>query len=401
MSTPESTWDTGIAAAEANQPPPTGNNPVSEPVVDPPVVEAAPEPAAEQAETPNTAEVESITDPAAREAQPQAVQPSEEKPDDDIQEGDTDEIKALPRGQARRWARNKARDAQLSEKYLGTEPISAIAEDLYTKSPSRYSELAFDIIQNTFGMPYEAVKAKLESANGNGEVKSQLEPSLNPDDPQNDPDVPDYVKEILAADKAAKDALTKQVEELGGKVSTIEQTEAQRQAEARQTKVDQIETELLRSVLTVVPEGIKSYGLEVSEKDPPAIAGLKQLASFYLMANVEGVFNESPDNVKATERAKEYAKRLERDNAFREEDALKVRTRAALDKVKERPEVKAVFDAIKTITEHQAKQIASRGLTTPGAPASSASAPLDTQGQLTGGISEMWEQSIERASVAS
>lgn len=390
------TWDTGIAAAEADQSPSTTDEPTVESTQ---AVEAAPETATE--ETPNTAEVEQPTDPAAREAE--AAQPSEEKPDDDIQEGDTDEIKALPRGAARAWARRRDRDAKLLDKFVGTEPISAMAEDLLQKSPSRYTELAYDIVENTdilqrmFGASAEEIKAKLAATPE--QSPSQLEPSINPDDPQNDPDVPDYVKEILAADKAAKDALTKQVEELGGKVSTIEQTEAQRQAEARQAKVEQIETELLQSVLSVVPEGIKSYGLEVSEKDPPAIAGLKKLASFYLMSNVESAFNESQDNLKATERAKEYAKRLERDNAFREEDALKVRTRAALDKVKEREEIKAVFDAIRQITEYQAKQIASRGLNTPFAPASSASAPLTDQGQLTGGISDMWEQSIERARV--
>lgn len=389
------TWESEIAAAEG-QPPPSGetNPPVAENTAPPAEQSTTPDPAPTETASTQTTEASETSAAPAREAESDAVQPTE-KPDDDIQEEDTEEVKALPTASARKWARRRDRDAQLSDKYLGTEAISVVADDLYKRSPSRYSELAMDIIQSTFGMPYDQLKAKLDAP---PEATSQIDPlSVSPDyDPLTDEAIPETVKAQLR--EAA--GLRQQVQELGGKVSTIEQTEAQRAAEARQVQVGQIETELKTSVLSVVPEAIKSYGLEVSDKDPPILAGAKKALSRQLQTEFDGYFAKSPDNMKAIERARYYAERLERDNVFREEDGLKVRVRASLDQAYASEEAKAIVELMKFYVDTQAKQIASRGLNTPQTPASSASAPLSNQGELTGSISDMWDQQIARSKVA-
>jgi hypothetical protein len=386
MSAQESTWDTAIA--DAGTPPPSGE--IQETPSE--TVEAQPAPAEETTQTQETAAVETTSDEAARTVEtPEAETAPEVQAKEEVNPEDPPEVNALPPS-ARKWARNRDREARVVDDFLDPEkPVLKTAERLYEKSASRYSELATTIydthrdffLERDFGLTYEELKAR---ATAEPQPRGDAQIPGEGYDPLEDDSQPDSVKAEIRESRALKEKYGT----LESKVTSIEQQEQQRADEARQAQVEKIGQELYESVLTVIPEGIKEFGLEVSERDPPIVKGLKLAAQHILKTEVVPAFDRDPDNVKAVKRAQDFARRLERDNAFREEDALKVRTRNALTSVREREEVKAIFDALKLYADSQAAKIGARGSTAPQVPAANGggtmplSQPAATWDQLTG-----------------
>ena len=364
MSQTDATWDSAISEAAA--PPPTGE---TEGVAGE-VIAPEPTPAEEATEAQSTEEVETPSDPSARAVEtPEAEQAAETA--EVKEEDDPPEVAALPTPQARKWARARDREARLVDDFLDPDkPVIGVAERLYDRSQSRYAELAYSIFdahkddfsQREFGLSVEEVKARLAQPAADG---GESQDSQEGYDPLTDPTLPEEVVEKLRR----ADALEEKYGQLESKVSSIERQEQERAEAARLAEVERIGNDLYESVVRVVPEGIKEYGLEVSERDPPEIKGLKLAAQKILLTEMEPTFNSDPDSLKAVKRAKEFAERLERENAFREEDALKVRVRAALGKVRESDEVKAIFDAIKVLSERKAEKLGARGQQAPQIPA--------------------------------
>jgi hypothetical protein len=333
-------------------------------------------PAEAEAQTTDVVEPPSSDDPA-REAEAEETveteeEPKVEEPKAEVQTDDPAELEALPPG-ARAWARRRDRDARLVDDFLNPEvPASKVADRLSEKSPSRYNELVTDFfethgpdyLKKTFGMSAEEIQAKLTA-----------EPHTSTDSPDDDPDydvfqdplVPDSVKASLREAQELK-AKFGDVEK---KVNAFETKEQEREREARETQARTMGFELRDSVWSVVPAGIKEYGLEVSDDDPEDIAGLKEAAAYILENEVEPTFDLDEDNKKAVLRASEFIARLERENAFREEDPLKVRARAALEQVKSNDRrVKSIIRAIEQLSEKKAQKLASRGKSAPPVPSS-------------------------------
>src|ERR1043165_7110059 len=145
------------------------------------VVPATPTPPAETPTLEKPAEAPLEAQPAAtRESVSEPVIPEppkeEAKPavkDEDVQEGDTPEILALPSGSsARQWARRQFHDAKPIHDYQDFDtPISAFVDDLNKRSPSRFAEMVDDLTagfpdylsQKLFGMKVSDVKNRLSA----------------------------------------------------------------------------------------------------------------------------------------------------------------------------------------------------------------------------------------------
>lgn len=373
------TWDTAIESAAL--PPPTGETPeqVAEPIID------SPQPATDETpEAQTTGEVENADQPAREPETPAADKEATTEPEpkvaDDLQQDDPEEVKALPTPAARRWARGRDREARLVDAYLDPEvPALDVANRLYEKSQSRYTELVNGVgdahwdylVSRKLGISAEELDGRLKAipeTPSHDQTRIQDDPSY---DPLADPLVPDTEKALIREAKQAREesaALKAQMEQVTGKVSTFEQAEEERKREIHVQKAQAIEQELRESVMSVIPEEIREYGLEVSDQDIPLIKGLKKAAQFILNTDLVPTFDADADNVKAVSRATHFADKLERDNAFKEEDALKVRVRGALGKVKEREDVRAIFEAIETVGKFQSEKLKTRGKGQPPAP---------------------------------
>lgn len=112
-----------------------------------------------------------------------------------------------------------------------------------------------------------------------------------------------------------------------------------------------MESELKTNVMKVVQDRIKEMGLEPKADDPPKIASLKKAAVQIMNTQFEPTFDADDSNRQVVKRVLDFVKRLERDNVFREEDNLKVRALAAVEKVAELPEVKTIRDEILAFVE--------------------------------------------------
>jgi hypothetical protein len=363
----EPTWDNASV-----EPAPEPAAPVADPpVVDPPEPPAAVTPTLEPAPQ---LEAES----AARESESQEVPEPAEVKDEDVQEGDTPEIKALPSGSSSRaWARRQFHDAAPVRTFLDFDkPIQEFGDDLYNRSQSRYREHVDDLVtrhadyasQKLFGLSVAEAKAKL--ANGQpatnptaSETKTTLATATGAALPLTEAELNQLTNEEVvqrltafqAAQTAAQEAekqrlqsefqkqvddLKKQFDAVNGKVQTHEE-------QAQQAEINEQQQKLLGNVLTVVDDGIRTSGLEVKPDDPPKIANLKRAAVRLLdKQNIIAAFDAVPENAKLAQYAQEAIKRREYQNAFREEDNLKVRARAAFESVKQSPEVRAILDEI-------------------------------------------------------
>jgi len=366
----EPTWETASAVETPEPAAPVAEVPVAEPPVAPsaetPTLETAPPLVAEE---------------AARESESQEVPepPKEEVKDEDIQEGDTPEIKALPSGSSSRaWARRQFHDAAPVRTFLDFDkPIQEFGDDLYNRSQSRYREHVDDLFtrhadyasQKLFGLSVAEAKAKLASgqpvptnptasetkttlATATGAALPLTEAEL---DQLTNTEVVQRLTAFQAAQTAAQEAekqrlqsefqkqvddLKKQFDAVNGKVQTQEE-------QAQLAEINEQQQKLLGNVLTVVDDGIRTSGLEVKPDDPPKIANLKRAAVRLLdKQNIVAAFDAVPENAKLAHYAQEAIKRREYQNAFREEDNLKVRARAAFESVKQSPEVRAILDEI-------------------------------------------------------
>lgn len=344
--------------------------PVAEVPESPPAVETAP------AETPTLETALPLpAEPAARESEspiePEIPEPKVEAKDEDVQDGDTPQILALPSGSSsRKWAREQFQMAKPVHTFLDyAKPIKEFGDDLYARSESRYFEHVDDVAKHhadyltekLFGVKtYDEAKATLTATPApNGQPTPTTAPSdaiTLPTEAEldllNNTQVAERFSQVAAqaAQKARAEAeaelnsrmetLQKQFETVSGKITTQEQ-------QNYQTNVSQIQDELYSKVWSVVDEGIRDSGLEVKSDDPPKIASLKRAAVRILdKRNIEAAFDESDENRKVVEYVINAARRLEKANAFREEDNLKVRARAAFEKVKGSDEVKAILGEI-------------------------------------------------------
>jgi hypothetical protein len=340
---PSPSWDTAETAAAIDDTPP-------------PVETPAETPALEATELPLTAEPE-----VARESESVAEPPKEEVKDEDVEADDTPEILALPSGSSsRKWARRQFKDAAPLRTFLSDSPIQQFGDDLYNRSPSRYWEHVDEIAEthkDDFAQKwFKKSFADISSRLGNETPAPSTTPTTAALPTEAELDALSNA-EILQRTQAAIEAREKelrttfesklsdvqqQLDAVNGKYTTHEQ-------QVRQTQVQQIESDLLTSVWNSVDDGVREAGLEVKPDDPPKVANLKRAIRRIIDKEVSPTFDADAENVKVVQRVREFASRLEKDNVLREEDNLKVRARAALDKVKDLPEVKELIDQIKSL----------------------------------------------------
>lgn len=400
------TWDsvTGDTpnAVVDTQPPPEAPSDTQHPVQS----DAAPQnPPAEASplETTETAQVEPETEPVRESESLTPEQPEPEKPKDDYvaEADDPPEIAALSTPAAKRWAQRQFKDAAPTRKFVSYDvPISEFGDDLASRSPSRYTEHVQDVIrhhydyiaQQLFGMKYEDVKERL----GNGQPSTTPEtvsttiPTAEELNSLTNEEIVERWKQQLATAQPTEETeklrsqvgeLQKQLEAVTGKITSTEQTE-------RQNQVVQIQNDVYSQVWKVVDECKRDWGLEVKADDPPRIANLKRAAARILDSDTEPVFDEDESNRKVVEYVVNAAKRLEKDNAFREVDNLKVRARAAATKVKESPEVKEILDEINA---YATKSKAVTRATSPAPPAPGSSTGVTIKPPTT------WDEAIEQS----
>lgn len=382
----EPTWDSQIEASIA-PPADTGAEASDTPEAPEPTPEA---PAEAQPETPAEVVAAPSGDAAAGEGE---AEPEEQPEEDDEEKNDPPELQALPSKSAqRRAARREMVERLKSEsepvrKFLDpTAPITAVGDMLEDLSKSRYVELTHDFFEShgdqylathrykDKGLTVEEIDAAVERAavakqSGTPDVATPADSSY---DPYSDPLVPEEVLNRLREADALKqtvEQLTKKVEDATGKVETFETKEQERERLQLEAESRAIEGEVFQAVFPVVGDTVKEYGLEENKDDPPLIAGLKEAGRELLLSNLDPVFMQDAENKKAVDRVKHWASKREKENALREVDALKVRSRAAAEAVRNTPKLDAVLLAIQQLSEKKAEKIKDRGKGQPPVPA--------------------------------
>jgi len=272
-------------------------------------------------------------------------------------------IAALSSAASKRWAKRQFKDAVPVHNFLDFEkPISTVGDDLHRLSPSRYTEHVNDIFRrhskDLLGVPFDEVKIRLQT-NGQpatttpatAEAISSRSVSL-PTEAELSQMTDEQVAQRFAQvqEQAKQQAATefqKQIDDLKSQFDAVNGEVKTQKESAVQAEIGQKQHELYTKVWSVVEDGIRDSGLEVLPTDPPKIASLKRAASGLLdKHNVEAAFDAVDDNTKLVKYVYEATNRREFQNAFREEDNLKVRARAAFETVKQSPEVKAILDEI-------------------------------------------------------
>lgn len=351
----------------------TTDTPPAAPAADP-VPEATPPAEAPTLEKPATPPLEAEPTAAREsESEPSPTEPPKEelKPeikDEDVQEGDTPEILALPsKSSARQWARRQFQDAKPIRDYQNFDtPISSFVDDLNKRSPSRFVEMVDDLVtgfpdhvsQKLFGMSVEDVKGRLQGA----------QPESTTEEPPAELPASDNEAKLADENKTLKtqlDELTKRLDAVTGEITS------QKQA-GRQAEIATKQNELYENVWGVVDEGIRNLGLDPQPNDPPKLASLKKAATKLLdRYNIEGAFDANPENVKLVKYVFEATNRGEYENAFRELDNLKVRARAALSTVTASEEFKAIMEQIEAYA-NQSKTTSREANPVPPVPGSTA-----------------------------
>lgn len=364
------TWDSQIEASIA-PPADTGGEASDTPDAVEPTQET---PAEGQPETPAEEVAAPSGDTPAGEEKAEAEAATEE---DDEEKDDPEELKAFPSKSAARRAARQERvrrleaESQVVQSFLDpTAPIASVAETLEARSPSRYHELVEDFFENhgeqylqkKYGLKAEELDAIVERAQGQPAETRVADPSY---DPLDDPLVPDHVKDELKELRGIKDEFG----QVKSKVEGFETKEQERERLQLESESRAIESEVFQAVFPVVGEAVKEYGLEENKDDPPLIAGLKEAGRELLLSNLDPVFMQDADNKKAVDRVKHWAGKREKENALREVDALKVRSRAAAEKVRQGKTLDAILSAIQTLSEKKATQINQRGKGQPPVPA--------------------------------
>lgn len=404
----QTTWDsvTDTSSAVVTQSPPTEVPSDTQP----PLIESV----ASDPQNPVPAETSPLetTEPAQVEPEAEAVResesltptPEEKSKDDYVAEADDPpEIAALSTPAAKRWAQRQFKDAAPTRKFVSYDvPISEFGDDLASRSPSRYTEHVKDVVQHhhdyasqmLFGMPFEDVKARLSNGQPSTttETVSTTIPTAEELNLLSNEDIVERMRQLATAQpneeteklRSQVGELKSKLEGLTGKITTQEQTE-------RQTQVMQIQNDVYNDVWKVVDECKRDWGLEVKADDPPRIANLKRAAARILDSDTEPTFDQDESNLKVVEYVVNAAKRLEKDNARREIDNLKVRARAAATKVKDSPEVKEILDEI---TAYANKSKATTRATSPAPPAPGSATGVTIKPPTT------WDEAIEQSRVA-
>jgi hypothetical protein len=381
---------------EENQTWDTATNPQPEtsaaPVVDVPVVEPV-------AETP-PAEAATLekTDAPQLEAEPAAVRETESEPqltpepekveakDDYVAESDDPpEIAALSTAASKRWAKRQFKEAEPVRNFRSFDvPISQFGDDLHSLSASRYTEHVIDIFKrhapDLLGVPFDEVKSRLQP-NGKpvttptsteATISSVLLPTETELQTMSNEQVAQRIKQIQEQERQALTAeFQKQIDDLRTQFEAVDGEVKTQRASAAQAEIVENQNKLYSNVWSVVDDGIRESGLEVLPTDPPKIASLKRAAARLLdKHNIEAAFDAVDDNTKLVKYVYEATNRREFQNAFREEDNLKVRARAAFESVKQSPEVKAILDEIEAYV-NQSKEKSRATNPIPPAPGSS------------------------------
>lgn len=394
-----------VQSDTAEAPPPISwDNPPPEtpPAKAEPALEAAPAPAT-PSETPDAApQPEQEAQPAAEAAPERESQPEAAKDDYVAEADDPPELTALTTPAAKRWAKRQYTEAYPTRVFLDTEkPIQAFGDDLYKRSPSRYWEHVDDVFKNH----QDYFVQKVSELNKSTEQPPTPSPGVTaPTTAITEAELANLsdtqiVERFEAAQKSAREeAETKlraefdqKFTDLEAKFNEVNGKFTSSQDKAREAQVIQIESDLKTSVMGKVQERIRELGLEAKADDPPKIASLKKAAVHILNTQFEPTFNADESNVKVVDRVLEFAKRLERENAFREEDNLKVRALAAIEKAAQAPEVKAILDEIAAYAE-QSK--AKPRAVNPAPPVAGASAGVVIQPATT------WDEAYQQAKAA-
>ena len=416
-----------ITPTQAPLPQPTWNEITSDPPAPEaaPAVEESPAPAVAEtapAETPTleptaplSAETESVRESESETTEPAPKKEVAPEKDEDVQEGDTPEILALPsKSASRRWAREQFKKAKTINTFLDLgQPIKSVGDELYQLSESRYFEHVDDIAKHhadyltekLFGLKtFDEAKAKLTTSAEQPSSTTTPQPKSTvalPTEAELDTLTNEQIvqrmaqvqqsaaeqakAEMEAAMNAKVAAIQSQLDAVSGKIGTHEQ-------QAREAQVAKIHDDLRASVLTVVDEVIRDSGLEDKPNDPPKIADLKAAARDMIQTKYDKAFDADEENLKVIDRVREYAKRLERHNAFREEDNLKVRLRAACEKIKQQREFKAIFDEIEAYANQSKAPTRTGG---PAVPAPGAPAGITPKSPMN------WDEAIQQASASS
>lgn len=354
--------------------------PAAEPVVEAsaevaPVPEAAATPPPPETVVPQTPESAAVETPPAPTPIPKGEKPQETPAEAKVDETDEspedkEVLDALTIPQARKKAKQWKRDAVPIYKFLNYEtPIGELGQSLYELSPSRYNAHVFDLLsqhsQQLFGMSLNEAVTKLKAtpeaavpASATPAPQPAAQPAIATD--LSDAELDNLTNEELrarvsqvaeaAAAKAKQEVesqfqqqfadMKKQLDEVTGQVTETKTTEQQREIANKNQ-------ELFDKVWTVVDEGIRDLGLEAKADDPPRIAALKESARELLSYDhIAPVFDSSKENTDLVKKVYEANTRREYQNAFREEDNLKVRARAAFNTAASRQAVKAILDEI-------------------------------------------------------
>lgn len=354
IDTPSPTWDNPIPAT-----PPTEE--ASAPADTPESIATPPE-TPDATPTPAELEVQPAIEPeSARESQPEAPK------DDYVAEADDPpEIAALTTPAAKRWAKRQFKEAEPARLYLDPQkPIAAFGDDLYKRSESRYWEHVDDLV----AAHPDYIAQKLAAAKSGDTPATPSAPATSPETPSTstalteaelanltDAQIVQRFNEVQASTaQQVRESLQKEFDarfnELKSQFDAVTGKFNNHEQQAREQQIIALESELKTNVMKAVQEVVRESGLEPKADDPPKIANLKRAAVQIFNTQFEPTFDADEDNVKVVERVREFAKRLERANVFREEDNLRVRAVAAAEKVKQLPEMKAIMDEIMAYVE--------------------------------------------------
>lgn len=330
------------------------------------------EPATLQTDTP-LLPVDEPVRKSETEVQPPVKEPEEDK---DVEEDDTPEILALPTGSSsRKWARRQFKDAAPTRIFDDLDkPIQSFGDELYKRSESRYFELVDEVIN----YHKDLVAQRLFGAKTFDELKSRLQPNVTPAAPatvgttaitlptadqlnqMTNEDIAALFPQVQeSAAKTREEALraefASQFGELKSQLDAVTGKQTETQQQAFKARASEEKNKLYDKVWsTVVDGGIRDSGLEVSVDDLPRIANLKRAAARILKAESEPAFDADESNRKLIKTVVGFADRGEFQNAWREEDNLTVRARAAFASVKDSAEVKQIMDEIEAYAKSTA-----------------------------------------------
>ena len=330
----------------------------------PSVPEPAPEIAAETSTLETTvppqldAETEPVRESESTEQIVKPETPSEVK--DELADDDPPELANITSISQRQWSKRQFQEAKPIRDFTNYEkPITEFADDLYARSPSRYTEHVKDLVsrhaQELFGMSLDDLTTRLQNgqpaptppAAADAPATDASLLTVDQLDQMSNDQVFQTIQEIRTAEQKKAEALEQKVNDLQQQFEAVNGKFTSQEEQARQGRIAEKQNDMLERVMKVVDDGIRDSGLEVKPDDPPKIASLKRAASRLLDRNhVSELFDSSEENKKLVKNVVDAINRGEFQNADREEDNLKVRARAAFVQAKDNEDVKAILEQI-------------------------------------------------------